>query len=114
MTLWIDDGHGRRLPGQLRELSVRDRGRTDWADYNCAFDPPVFAKAPPTVEHPAGEPVWMQPLVMAEMHCHHHPMAQWTVDFGRGWQKGIRRPGDAAGDPSERYRGLLRLEDRTL
>ena len=33
----------------------------DWADYNCAYDPPVFAKAPPTVEHPAGEPVWMQP-----------------------------------------------------
>lgn len=74
----------------------------------------MFAKAPPTIEHSPGEPVWIQPLVMAEMHCHNYPMVQWTVDFGRGWQKGIRRPGDAAGDPAERYRGLLRLEDRTV
>ena len=74
----------------------------------------MFAKEPPTASQPAGVPVWMQPLVMAEMHCHNHPMVQWTVDSGRGWQKGIRRPGHSTGDPAERYRGLLRPEDRTV
>ena len=114
MTLWIDDGTEDGFLANCRNCPFAIETAADWADYNCAYDPPVFAKAPPTVEHTAGEPVWMQPLLMAEMHCHNHPMVQWTVDFGRGWQKGIRRPGDAAGDPAEWYRGLLRPEDRTV
>ena len=84
MTLWIDDGTEDGFLANCGNCPFAIEAAADWADYNCAFDPPVFAKAPPTIEHSPGEPVWMQPLVMAEMHCHNYPMVQWTVDFGRG------------------------------
>ena len=114
MTLWIDDG--------TEDGFLANCGNCPFAIEAARTGPTTTARSTrrcsprrrPRLSIPAGEPVWMQPLVMAEMHCHNHPMVQWTVDFGRGWQKGIRRPGDAAGDPAERYRGLLRPEDRTV
>ena len=92
MTLWIDDGTDDGFLANCENcvFAVQDFPEGFLA---CGWDPPQLSLA---AYQGMGEVVrvWAQPLVEPDMHCHHHPNVEQARDFGRGWQKGLRRPED--------------------
>ena len=91
MTLWIDDGtdDGFRANCGNCTFAVEDPAEDN---LTCGWDPPVATRT--ALPGEVTVTVWRQPLVQPDMHCHHHPNVQQAKDFGRGWQKGLRRPED--------------------
>ena len=41
MTLWIDDGTEDGFLANCRNCPFAIEAAADWADYNCAYDPPA-------------------------------------------------------------------------
>ena len=93
MTLWIDDGSDDGLLANCGSCVFAVEEATQGL-LVCAWDPPIAVPMATTVENPMHEFGWAQPLVEPDGHCHHHPEVQKVKDFGRGWQRGLRRPED--------------------
>ena len=100
MTLWIDDGTDEGFLANCANcvFAVEDPSENRLI---CGWDPPVATRRM-TLSATASWPemtvtAWEQARVQPEQHCHHHPEVQQARDFGRGWQKGLRRPEDRSG-----------------
>lgn len=100
MTLWIDDGSDEGFLANCGNCVFAVEDPTENA-LTCGWDPPMAMRTPGSPTNPAGVPAWQQPLVQPDMHCHHHPNVQQARDFGRGWQKGLRRPEDRGNQHSK-------------
>ena len=97
MTLWIDDGTPDGFLANCGNCVFAVDDPTE-GFLTCGWDPPQLSLA---IAQPQMVRVWGQPAVEPDQHCHHHPNVQQAKDFGRGWQKGLRRPEDRGNQQSK-------------